>query len=131
MTHPQLAVFGYSEAAMFLRGTPTPNVGAIISIHGGREFGVEADVTRRLDLAFDDVEPAAPDDLVAMQRAMARKRWCAQNGLTEVAPVPADAAAVMEFAASVRGVAGIVLCHCGGGISRAPAAALICLSVWR
>lgn len=131
MTHPQLAVFGYSEAAMFLRGTPTPNVTGIISIHGGREFGVEAEVPRRLDLAFDDVEIAAPDDMIAMQRAMSRKRWSEQNGLTEVAPVSADAAAIIEFAEHARGVEGVMLCHCAGGISRAPAAALICLSVWR
>jgi predicted protein tyrosine phosphatase len=130
MTHPQLAVFGYSEVAMFLRGKPRPNVAGIISIHGGREYGVEADVPRRLDLRFDDVEVAFPDDVMAMQRAMSRKRWAEQNGLTEVAPV-ADAAAVVEFAGAVRDADGIVLCHCGGGMSRAPAAALICLSVWR
>src|SRR3954468_21990056 len=113
MTHPQLVVFGYSEAAMFLRGTPKPNVGAIISIHGGREFGVEADVADRLDLTFDDVEVAEPDELMAMQRAIRRKRWSEQNGLTEIAPVVADAAAIIEFAECARGVDGIVLCHCG------------------
>ena len=56
MAHPQLAVYGYSEAAMFLCGTPKPNVTGIIAIHGGREYGVEAEVPHRLDLAFDDVE---------------------------------------------------------------------------
>jgi predicted protein tyrosine phosphatase len=25
----------------------------------------------------------------------------------------------------------MILCHCGGGMSRAPAAALICLAAWR
>jgi len=39
---PQLAIFGYSEAAMFLRSSPQPDITAIISIHGSREFGVEA-----------------------------------------------------------------------------------------
>jgi predicted protein tyrosine phosphatase len=131
MTHPQLAVFGYSEAAMFIRGTPKPDVTGIISIHGGREFGVEAEVPRRLDLTFDDVEVAAPDDMMAMQRAMSRKRWAEQNGLTEVAPVRADAEAIIRFADTVRDADGVVLCHCGGGMSRAPAAALICLCVWR
>src|SRR4051812_26422532 len=100
MTHPQLAVFGYSEAAMFLRGSPKPSVTGIISIHGAREFGVEAEVSRRLDLTFDDVEIAVPDDIMAMQRAMSRKRWAEQNGLSEVAPVRADAEAVVRFAES-------------------------------
>ena len=131
MTHPALAIFGYSDGAMFLRATPKPNVAAIISIHGRREFGIEADVKHRLDLAFDDVEVPAPDDEMAMLRAAGRRRWCEQNGLAEVAPVPSDAAAIIEFARAVRGVDGIVLCHCGGGMSRAPAAALICLAAWR
>jgi predicted protein tyrosine phosphatase len=131
MTHPQLAVLGYSEAAMFLRGSPKPNVTGIISIHGAREFGVEAEVSRRLDLTFDDVEVAATDDMMAMQRAMRRKRFAEQNGLTEVAPVRADAEAIVRFANAVRDDGGVLLCHCGGGMSRAPAAALICLAVWR
>jgi predicted protein tyrosine phosphatase len=117
---------------MFLRATPPPNVSAIISIHGGREFGVEADVRHRLDLAFDDVEVAAAgDDVEALQRAMSRKRWAEQNGVAEVPPVKADAAPIIEFARTVRDVDGVVLCHCNAGMSRAPAAALICLSVWR
>ena len=43
----------------------------------------------------------------------------------------ADAAAIIDFAETIRGVDGITVCHCGGGVSRAPAAALLCLSVWR
>jgi predicted protein tyrosine phosphatase len=131
MTHPQLAVYGYSEAAMFLRRTPAPNVRAIISIHGSREFGVEATAADRLDLTFDDVEVAVVDDMLAMQRALSRKRWAEQNGLFEVPPTSADAAAIIEFADTVRDSDGIVLCHCGGGMSRAPGAALICLAAWR
>ena len=130
MSHPQLAIFGYSEAAMFLRRTTRP-VTAIISIHGHREFGVDADTAHRLDLTFDDVEDPPADDLVAVQRAMSRKRWAEQNGLTEVPPTRADAAKLIEFAEAIRCEGGIALCHCGGGMSRAPAAALICLSVWR
>jgi predicted protein tyrosine phosphatase len=116
---------------MFLRGTPRPNIGGIISIHGSREFGVEAHSPHRLDLVFDDVEVAAPADVLAMQRAMSRRRWAEQNGLAEVAPVRADAEAITRFADEVRNTDGVVLCHCGGGMSRAPAAALICLCVWR
>lgn len=65
VSHPQLVVLGYSEASMFLRGTAKPKVSSIISIHGAREFGVEAEVARRLDLTFDDVEASAPDDMLA------------------------------------------------------------------
>lgn len=131
MPHPRLSIFGYSEAAMCLRGTARPDVSAIISIHGAREFGVEADVPHRLDLAFDDVEVVTEGDVESMQRAMNRRRWAEQNGLTEVAPTRADAAAIIDFAKAVRTLDGIVLCHCGGGMSRAPAAAIICLAVWR
>jgi predicted protein tyrosine phosphatase len=131
MQHPALVILGYSEAAMFLRGTPTPKVGALISIHGGREFGVEADVPFRLDLRFDDVEVPSADDVTAIHRAMSRKRWAEQNGLTEVVPTVGDAQAVIRFAEATRDIEGAVLCHCGGGMSRAPAAALICLAVWR
>jgi predicted protein tyrosine phosphatase len=131
MTHPVLAIFGYSDGSMFLRATPKPNVAAIISIHGRREFGIKADVAHRLDLAFDDVDVPPPGDEMAMLRAASRRRWCEQNGLIEVAPTPSDAAAIIEFARAVRGVDGMILCHCGGGMSRAPAAALICLAAWR
>ncbi len=40
----QLAILGYSEAAMFLRSDSGARVAAIVSIHGNREFGVDADV---------------------------------------------------------------------------------------
>jgi len=115
---------------MFLRAKPAPQVSAVISIHGTREFGVELECAHRLDLTFDDVEVARPGDLEAMERAMMRRRWNEQNGLVEVAPTKADAAAIVELAERIREVRGIVLCHCDGGMSRAPAAALICLAVW-
>lgn len=40
MTHPQLAILGYSEAAMFLRSSPVPHVTGVISIHGHRDGAV-------------------------------------------------------------------------------------------
>src|SRR5258708_3073379 len=55
MSHPSLIVLGYSEAAMLLRRAPRQDVAAIISIHGRREFGVEANVAHRLGLLFDGV----------------------------------------------------------------------------
>jgi predicted protein tyrosine phosphatase len=131
MTHPPLAIFGYSEAAMYLRGTPRPQVTALISIYGAREFGVEAEVRHRLDLQFDDVEAPNPRDALSLQRVMSRKRWAEQNGLVETAPTAADAAAIIEFARTIRDVDGTLLVHCGGGMSLAPAAALICLALWR
>lgn len=130
MSLPPLAIFGYSEAAMFMRRLPEPNVAAIISIHGRREFGVEADVPHRLDLTFDDVDVAPSGDMVALQQSLNRRRWAEQNGLVEIAPMKSDAAAIIEFAGAIRETDGIVLCHCSGGMSRAPAAALIALAVW-
>ena len=127
---PALVILGYSEAAMFVRGRPGLALAGLVSIHGRREFGVEAEAGRRLDLVFDDVEVPEPGDVFALQRAMSRRRWAEQNGLAEVPPGSADAAAVIEFAEALRGAGGTVLCHCGGGMSRAPAAALICLAVW-
>lgn len=133
MSHPLLMIFGYGEAGMYLSRVPPPDVAGVISICGGRgECRVEADPRhrRRLDLSFDDVDVAVPGDEVDMLRAHARRRWAADNGLTEVAPNAADAAALIEFARAVRTATGVVLCHCAGGISRAPAAALICLATW-
>ena len=131
MNHPPLAILGYSEAAMFLRGPAGADVAALLSIHGSREFGVEWNAPAgRLDLAFDDVDVPQADDVVSLQRATSRRRWAEENGLVEVAPTIADAAAIVRFAESVRDARGVVLCHCGAGMSRAPAAALICLAVW-
>jgi predicted protein tyrosine phosphatase len=87
-------------------------------------------VANRLDLAFDDVEVAAAGDTEAALRAWGRRRWAAENGLVEVAPSAADVADIVRFAEVMRGAGGVLLCHCGAGMSRAPAAALICMAVW-
>jgi predicted protein tyrosine phosphatase len=128
--NPSIVILGYSEAAMFLRREPTPVLAGLISIHAGREFGVEAEAPRRLDLTFDDVDVPDNTDLEALQCAMGRKRWAEQNGLFEVPPTSSDARAIIDFAESLRGTSDLLLCHCGGGMSRAPAAGLICLAVW-
>ncbi len=130
MNVPPLVILGYSEAGMFMRGLAGSRVEAIISIHGSREFGIETEVPHRIDLTFDDVDVAIPGDMVAMDRENSRRRWAQENGLVEVAPTKADAAAIIEFARKIAGISGIVLCHCGGGVSRAPAAALLCLATW-
>jgi predicted protein tyrosine phosphatase len=67
---------------------------------------------------------------VALHRVMSRRIWAEQNGLFEAAPTASDAAAIVRFAEGVHGIEGILLCHCGGGMSRAPAAGLICLATW-
>jgi hypothetical protein len=107
--NPRLAIFGYSEAAMFLRATPMTDVAAVISIHGRREFGVEAEVRHRLDLAFDDVDVAAPGDEMGLLRLTSRRRWADENGLVEVAPDADDAAKIIAFAEAVRETDGVVL----------------------
>ena len=127
--NPPLVVLGYSEAAMFLRRRPAPPL-AVISIHGGREFAVDADCPRRLDLTFDDVDEPQPGDAMGLLKTQARRRWAAQNGLVETPPTQSDAAAIVTFAEGLRGANGTILCHCAGGMSRAPAAALICLATW-
>jgi hypothetical protein len=106
MVHPRLVILGYSEAAMFLRGTSEADVAAIISIQGKREFGVEAEVPRRLDLVFDDIEVPRAGDVVGRQRTVSRRRWAELNGLIEVAPAAADVEAIVRFAEEVRGVGG-------------------------
>ena len=130
---PSLVILGYSEAAMFLRREPAPPLAGVISIHGRLEYGVETltPAPPRLDLTFDDVEVPEPGDAFALQRALGRRRWAEQNGLSEVPPTSDDAAALIDFARSLTGADGTLLCHCGGGMSRAPAAALICLAAWK
>ena len=126
--HPPLVVLGYSQAAMYLNRSPP--VGAVLSIQGRREFGVELAGVPRLDLHFDDVDVVPPGDVLTTYFAERRRRWNELNGLVQVPPSSADAAAIIDFAERTRELKGNVLCHCGGGVSRAPAAAVICLTVW-
>jgi predicted protein tyrosine phosphatase len=129
-SHPPLVVLGYSEAGMFLRCAAGADVRAILSIHGYREFGAEAVVPHRLDLRFDDVDVADPADVETAYRVAARRRWAEQNGLIQVPPTREDVEQIIAFARAVRDVDGSVLVHCAGGVSRAPAAALVCLATW-
>ncbi len=131
VNHPSILTCGYSEAAMFLRKPQGANVHAIISIHGPNEYGIETQVNNRLDLNFDDVE-ADPDpaDIIAVYHAIVRKRENAENGRALRSPVAEDANRIIKFAESIKDVQGMVLCHCAGGISRSPAAAILCLAVW-
>jgi predicted protein tyrosine phosphatase len=128
---PEILVMGYSEAGMFLRGGGAGRVGAVLSIHGGREFGVEWEEGPRLDLGFDDVEVPAAGDVVAVFQAKVRRRWEEEHGLVQRGPTVEDARAIVGFAREIRGMGGVLLCHCGGGVSRGPAAAILCLATWR
>ncbi len=128
--HPGVVALGFSEAAMYLRAAAGESVKAIISIHGEREFGVEGQVPSRLDLFFDDVAAPDPADPIACYHARMRSAADVENGLIRTPPSVEDARKILQFANSIRSFEGVVLCHCGGGVSRSPAAALLCLSVW-
>ena len=118
------------EAAMFIRQTPPTEISGIISIHGSREFAVECNCIHRLDLVFDDTESPTTNDVASLQRELRQRRWNEQNNRIENAPSLSDAAAIIEFAKKVQNASGTIVCHCGAGMSRAPAAALICMAVW-
>jgi len=129
LSHPPILALGYSEAAMFLRTPAGATVRALISIHGANEHGVEAEMPR-LDLTFDDIAAPDPADIVASYQARMRQQADAENGVFRRPPTPEDAEKIIRFAESTCHLEGMLLCHCGGGISRAPAAALLCLAVW-
>jgi predicted protein tyrosine phosphatase len=105
-------------------------IGALVSIHGDREYPLELAVPYRLDLQFDDVPAPEPSDPLSVYRDILRKRSDEEVGLKRQPPTVDDAQAIIDFASSIKDISGIVLCHCGGGVSRAPAAALLCLAAW-
>lgn len=116
---------------MFVKQAEASQVGAIISIHGQREYPVEADfVSRRLVLRFDDAEVPDEDDPLAAARQGLRIREAASVGLTITLPTESHARDIIEFARSIRDCDGVLLCQCFAGISRSPAAALLCLAEW-
>lgn len=128
-SRPDLVIHGYSAAAMFLRREDS-NVCAVISIAGAREHRVASQVPYRLDLSFDDVENPDTSDVISIQRTLSRRCFAQANGLVESPPTGNDAQAIIAFAERVRDLDGVLLIHCGAGISRAPAAGLICLAAW-
>jgi predicted protein tyrosine phosphatase len=131
MNHPSLLALGYSEAAMLLRQSSGAPVRAIISICGHNEHAVDPPVTARtLHLCFDDVDAPDLTSTHGLHRAWIRKKWAHQTGRLQTPPTIEDAKAIIQFAQEVKDVNGVVLCHCQGGISRSPAAALLCLATW-
>jgi predicted protein tyrosine phosphatase len=130
VTHPPILVFGYSEAAMLLRRPNAANIGAALSIHGKREFPVEAQTPHRLVLCFDDEDVPDPADPLSAYRSYLRLKWAKENGLELKPPTIDDARSIIEFAGAIRHIDGTVLFQCAAGMSRSTAAALLCLSVW-
>jgi predicted protein tyrosine phosphatase len=128
--HPDILALGFSEAAMMLRSAECPRITALISIHGENEPALELAVSHRLDLAFDDTDSPDPEDVVSVYQSLVRRRIEAENGRRLTPPTCDHAREIIAFAKSIQQVGDTVLCQCGGGISRAPAAALICLAAW-
>ncbi len=62
--------------------------------------------------------------------ALHRQRQAAELGLSLSPPTMEHARLIIEFAHSIRAVEGLLLCHCLGGVSRSPAAALLCFAAW-
>ena len=116
---------------MLLRQSNSPAIEAIISIYGQREYPVDAPgVSHKLTLRFDDIEAPDPSDPASVHRSWVHQKWNAEIGRPQVPPTVQDARAIIDFADRIRGIAGAVLCQCQGGISRSPAAAVLCLAVW-
>jgi predicted protein tyrosine phosphatase len=131
LRHPRLLVLGSSEAAMLLRSASANRIEALISIHGQREYLLDApEIAHKLELRFDDVESVDLTDPVNGYAAWARQRWSAAMGRPMKPPIINDAKAIVEFASGLADVSGMVLCQCQGEVSRSAAAALLCLATW-
>jgi len=129
--YPPAIVLGYSEASMYLSRRDADPIGAIIAIHGQRELPVETGhVSRCLVLQFDDIEPPYRDDSLAAARFSVRQREAAAIGLSMNPPTESHVKAIIEFARDIRLMEGALLCQCQAGISRSPAAALVCIAEW-
>lgn len=131
MADPKVLILGYSEAAMFLAQSPRPRVDAVLSIHGRREYAIDAaGVPNVRVLQFDDTELPDKSESFAEARAAIRRREAAAIGLVLCPPNESHAKAILEFAEATRRVDGFVLFQCLAGVSRSPAAALICMAAW-
>lgn len=127
MRHPAILVLGYSEASMLLR-TRATEIGALISIRGQREPPLHHSIPNCLELTFDDID--FPTDPLARAQIELRWKLDAENGITHSPPTRDHAAAIIDFAQRHAELSGAMLCQCSAGISRSPAAALLCLATW-
>jgi predicted protein tyrosine phosphatase len=129
--HPSILALSYSEAAMMLRNPGHPRIDALLAIKGQREYAIEApEIQRRLILEFDDCEAPSPTDPIHASQIRLRQKEAAEIGLRICPPTIEHARQIIEFAESIRQIDGTLLCHCLGGVSRSPAAALLCLAAW-
>ena len=78
----------------------------------------------------DDTECIDWTDPTRAEAAWARQKWSKEMGRPLTPPTIDDAKSIIDFARSVAAIAGTILCHCQAGISRSPAAALLCLATW-
>ena len=130
VTHPQVIVLGRSEAAALLKGRGAADIGVIISIHGRREYPIEtSSIPRSLVLEFDDTEAPTGEDPIADYHVETRQGRAEASGIL-VPPTIEHAQAIINFARDIEGSDGSLLCQCQGGVSRSPAAALLCLAAW-
>ena len=127
MRHPAIIVLGHSEASMFLR-TRASEIGAVISIRGQREAALQHSIPKCLELMFDDIDVPAN----SLERAQLELRWKrdAEYGIMHLPPSNEHATAIIEFATQNATLSGALLCQCSAGMSRSPAAALLCLATW-
>lgn len=129
---PHLLPLGYSEAAMLLRSPTASTPTALISIHSPTEPALDLPLPiPRLDLSFDDTDPVNPADPFSRYHQILRDRWDDDTGRPRQIPPTLDhAQQILTFADTLRDRPGLLLIHCSAGISRAPAAALLCLAAW-
>jgi predicted protein tyrosine phosphatase len=132
VAHPSIRILGYSEAAMFLRSANAADLRAILSIHGEREQAVTAPdaLAHHLVLRFDDADSPDDRDLVLAYRTLMQRRRDELYGRPLTPPAIEDARAIIEFARTIERLDGTLLCQCHAGVSRSPAAALLCLATW-
>jgi len=131
VAHPAVLILGYSEAAMYIRGPSAADVNAIISIYGQREYPLDVEgLAHALILRFDDTEAPNEDDPIHAYQIRLRQRKAAEIGLELIPPTLDHARSIIEFARSISSLEGTLLCQCHAGISRSPAAALLCLATW-
>lgn len=128
--HPPILVFGYSEAAMFLRSRSS-EIGGIISICGKFEprLDVNCDACH-LDLEFDDADEVDMTDPDRALQAWARQKYAKEMGRPVTPPRFDDAESIIDFALQMKDSNGFILCQCQAGVSRSSAAALLCLAAW-
>ena len=128
---PQLLILSYSEAGMLLAGHNRPDIQAVIAIYGQREHPVDVtDIPHTLVLHFDDADVPDSDDPIAVAQLQYRRRLAAEFGLDLSPPTIEHARRIIDFARSITDLPGLLLCQCHAGISRSPAAALLCLATW-